>query len=107
MRYPIIHQPDGADCGAAAIAMIAEYHGARISIARLRQIAGTHGLTAAATRVGFAARTVRSTIEGLHEMTLPVVAHWREDNRDRHVTVYKISRNRIIVGDPAGGLRQL
>ena len=102
------------DCGPAAIAMIAAHYRKRVSIARLRELAGTDGqgtnlagLSDAAEQVGFQARGIRATQEALKQIPLPAVAHWREENRNHFVVLYKVSSKHIIVGDPAVGLRKL
>lgn len=41
MRYYNVKQQDETDCGAACIATIAKYYGKRISITKIRNIAGT------------------------------------------------------------------
>jgi ABC-type bacteriocin/lantibiotic exporter with double-glycine peptidase domain len=114
MRYPIILQHDATDCGPAVLAMLAAYHRKRISIARLRELAGTDregtnlaGLGAAAEEIGFEARAVRGTREALAQVALPAVAHWRENDRNHFVVLYRVTKKRIIIGDPAGGLRKL
>src|SRR5229473_2280023 len=78
MRRPIIQQHDATDCGPAALAMVAAYHKKRVSIARLRESAGTDrhgtnlaGLKAAAEHVGFRAHAVRASREALGELSLP------------------------------------
>src|SRR5262245_61353266 len=114
MRYPVIHQHDATDCGPAVLAMIAAHHKKRISIARLRELAGTDGqgtnlagLSAAAEHVGFKPRAVRSSSEGLKQIPLPAVAHWREDNRNHFVVLYRLASKHVVIGDPAFGLRKL
>src|SRR5712671_772932 len=114
MRYPIIHQHDSSDCGPAVLAMIAAHYKKRLSIARIRELAGTDrrgtslmGLTAAAEFIGFTARAVRASQQAMPQLTLPAVAHWREGNRSHFVVLYRVSAKRIVVGDPAAGLRKL
>jgi ATP-binding cassette, subfamily C, bacteriocin exporter len=114
MRYPIVHQHDATDCGPAVLAMAAAHYGKRISIAKLRELAGTDrqgtnlaGIAAAAEQVGFQVRAVRATREALGEIDLPAIAHWNEDNRNHFVLIYRISPKQIIIGDPAKGLRRL
>jgi ABC-type bacteriocin transporter len=114
MRYPVIHQHDATDCGPAVLAMIAAHHKKRISIARLRELAGTDrqgtnlaGLSAAAEQVGFKPRAVRSSSEGLQQIPLPAVAHLREDNRNHFVVLYRLASKQVVIGDPAVGLRKL
>ena len=114
MRHPIIRQHDASDCGPAVLAMVAAYYRKRVSIARLREMAGTDrqgtnlvGLTAAAEQIGFQTRAVRATSEALRELPMPAIAHWRENDRNHFILVYKVSRKQVIVGDPAVGLRRL
>jgi ATP-binding cassette, subfamily C, bacteriocin exporter len=113
MRQPMIHQQDATDCGPAALAMIAAYHNKRVSIARLRESAGTDthgtnlaGLKTAAEEVGFHVRAVRTSADALRQVPLPAIAHWREHNRNHFVVLYDVSK-RITIADPASGLRKL
>jgi len=83
-RYPIVHQHDATDCGPAVLAMVALHYRKRVSIAKLRELAGTDrqgtnltGLVAAADQVGFHARGVRATRDALAQIPLPAIAHWR------------------------------
>ena len=94
--------------------MVAAHYGKRQSIARLREKAGTDrqgtnlaGLIQAAQDVGFEARGVRATPEGLSEIPLPAIAHWSEDGRNHFVVVFKQTSRRITIGDPALGKRKL
>ncbi len=114
MRFPIVLQHDSTDCGPAVLAMMAAHHGKRISIARFRELAGTDrqgttmsGLIAASEKVGFAARGVRATPEALPQIALPAVAHWREDNRNHFVILYRLTSDDAFIADPAKGLRKL
>lgn len=117
MGQPMVFQQDKTDCGPAALAMIAAFHKKRVSIARLRESAGTDrhgtnlaGLKAAAEQVGFRAHAVRAsreTLETMDRTSLPAVAHWRERNRNHFVVLYEMSPKQITIGDPASGLRRL
>jgi ABC-type bacteriocin transporter len=114
MRYPIIRQHDATDCGPAVLATIAAYYRKRIAVAKLRELAGTDrhgtnlaGLNNAAEHVGFEARAVRATADALSQVPMPAIAHWQENNRNHFVVLYKASPRRVIIGDPASGLRRL
>src|SRR5258708_234022 len=114
MRYPIILQHDATDCGPAVLAMIAAHYKKRLSIAKLRELAGTDqrgtnlaGLSAPAEQVGFLPRAVRGTHEALNEAPLPAVAAWKEGTRNHFVVLYKVGKRKIVIGDPAMGLRKL
>jgi ATP-binding cassette, subfamily C, bacteriocin exporter len=110
MRYPIIHQHDASDCGPAVLAMISAYHNVRVSIARCRELAGTDrtgtnlaGLSSAAEQIGYSTRAVRATAGALERVPLPAVAHFH----NHFVVLYEATTRRVIVGDPARGLRRL
>jgi ATP-binding cassette, subfamily C, bacteriocin exporter len=114
MRFPIILQHDASDCGPAVLAMMAAWHGKRISIARFRELAGTDrhgttlaGLIRAAQSVGFEARAVRATRQAFPDMTLPVIAHWQENNRNHFVIVRAATRKSIVLADPSAGRRRV
>ncbi|PYR87025.1 MAG: hypothetical protein DMG18_00970 [Acidobacteria bacterium] len=114
MRYPAIHQHDASDCGPAVLAMVAAYYKKRVSIARIREAAGTDrrgtnlaGLSSAAEHLGLEARAVRASGEAVEQIPLPAVAHWREANRNHFVVLYEASPKRVIIADPASGLRHL
>src|SRR6516225_3426172 len=99
MRYPIIHQHDASDCGPAVLAMIAAYHKTRVSIARLRELAGTDrkgtnlaGLSSAAEQVGFTPRAVRASADALRQVSLPAVAHLQ----NHFVVLYEATPNCIV-----------
>jgi ATP-binding cassette subfamily B protein len=94
--------------------MLTAYYHEKVSIGRLRELAGTDrhgtnlaGLITAAERVGFQARAVRATPDALRQIPLPAIAHVRESDRNHFVLLYRISRKRILIGDPAAGLRKL
>ncbi|PYR97554.1 MAG: hypothetical protein DMG15_12860 [Acidobacteria bacterium] len=114
MRYPVIHQHDASDCGPAVLAMLAAYYKKRVSIARIREAAGTDrrgtnlaGLSSAAEHLGFQVRPVRASCGAVDQIPLPAIAHWREGNRNHFVVIYKISPKRVTIADPASGLRNL
>jgi ATP-binding cassette subfamily B protein len=114
MRFPLILQRDASDCGPAVLAMAAAYYGKRLSIAQLREHAGTDargttlaGLMTAAQRVGFSARGVRATPEALKQIAVPAIAHWQENNRNHFVVIYGVSKSHVRIADPARGRRKL
>ena len=66
MEYQCIMQHDITDCGAACIATICKQNGHKISIARIREVAGTdkqgtnvYGVIKAAEHFGFSAKGVK------------------------------------------------
>jgi HlyB family type I secretion system ABC transporter len=110
-RYPFYAQQSGSDCGAACLVMIGRYWGKTMRLNRVREMAvmsrdgsSLKTLAAAAESCGFNTKPVKSSLDQLSQQKLPAIAHWR----GRHyVVVYAIDQNKVIVGDPAIGQRQL
>lgn len=110
-NHPFIQQQSSSDCGAACLAMVAQYWGKRLSLNLLRNLAGVgrsgvslKGLAHTAESIGFMARPVRSSFNRLANQTTPWIAHWQGDH---YVVVYRVKRNRVILADPALGKRSL
>jgi HlyB family type I secretion system ABC transporter len=110
-KYPFYAQQSAADCGAACLVMVGRYWGRNLKLNRVREMAvaardgaSLKTLASAAESCGFSTRPVKSNLEQLAQQNLPAIAHWQ----GRHyVVVYFISANKVIVGDPAIGQRQL
>ena len=110
-RYPYFEQQSAADCGAACLVMVSRHWGKHFSVNRLRDIANVdrngaslRGLAAAAESLGFATRPVRASLDKLAEQCLPAIAHWEGKH---FIVVYEVTRDRVIVADPAIGQRTL
>lgn len=108
-KFPNYIQLDQMDCGPACLRIICKYYGKNMSPEFLRTLSaqtriGTSllGLSEAAERLGF--RTVGLNIsidELIDEAPLPLIAHW---NHRHFVVVYKTTKDKIYVSDPAHGL---
>jgi ATP-binding cassette subfamily B protein len=110
-RYPFFAQQSAADCGAACLVMVGRYWDKRFSVNRLRDTANVdrngaslRGLATAAESIGFATRPVKATLDQLATTTLPAIVHWEGKH---YIVAYKITSDRVIVGDPAIGQRSL
>jgi ATP-binding cassette subfamily B protein len=110
-RYPFFAQQSASDCGAACLVMVARYWGKRFSVNRLRDIANVdrngaslRGLAAAAESIGFTTRPVKASLNKLAEQSLPAIIHWEGKH---YIVVYEVTRDRVIVADPAIGQRTL
>jgi len=86
-RYYCVKQHDITDCAAVALATICLQYGKEVSIAKIREIAGTdrfgttaYGVVKAAEKLGFEAKAVRTeTKEAIFEkIPLPCIAHLRK-----------------------------
>ncbi len=110
-RYPFFEQQSASDCGAACLVMVGRYWGKRFNLNRLRDIsnvdrngASLRGLAVAAESIGFTTRPVKASLDKLAQQTLPAIVHWEGKH---YIVVYEISRDRVIVADPAIGQRSL
>ncbi len=114
MRYPAILQHSEEDCGAACLASIAQYHGRRLSMSRLREAVGTGqtgttllGLRRGAETIGFKTHAVQASDQLLAQLDhapLPAVLHWRGCH---WVVLYGKQGKRYVIHDPSVGLRRV
>ncbi|MBE7175293.1 MAG: peptidase domain-containing ABC transporter [Mucilaginibacter polytrichastri] len=106
-----VRQHDIKDCGAACLASIAAYHHLDLPIARIRQYASTDkkgtnllGLIEACKKIGFTAKGVKAPPEALREIPLPAIAHVIvQEQMNHYVVIYKVTRDRVQIMDPADG----
>jgi ATP-binding cassette, subfamily B, bacterial HlyB/CyaB len=110
-KFPYFAQQSATDCGAACLVMIGRHWGKQFSLNRLRDLANVgrdgaslRALAAAAESIGFVTRPVKASLDKLAEQPLPAVAHWEGKH---FIVVYKITKHRVIVADPAIGQRSL
>lgn len=114
-RYACVHQVDGSDCGAAALATVARHHGLKLGLQTLRDLAGTDrvgttllGLARAAEKMGFTAQAVKGPYEALGTAPLPAIAHVVTPAGHGHfVVVYRVDQRTVTVADPARGVEKL
>lgn len=113
MRYYCIRQYDMSDCGAACLSTICKQYNLKLSITRIREIAGTdkqgtnaYGMVKAAEELGFTAKVVKGGREGFFsDFPLPAIAHIvTEDSVQHYVVIHKKTKKYILVADPAKGL---
>ncbi|NLB94643.1 MAG: cyclic nucleotide-binding domain-containing protein [Armatimonadetes bacterium] len=110
-RYPVLLQVSETDCSAACLAMVLRYYKKHVSITRLRELAhvgregaSLHSVAEAAESLGFHARAVQTTYENLQKVELPAIAHWEGYH---YILVYEVRPDRVVVADPAVGLRKM
>ncbi len=113
MKYKCIKQHDITDCGAACLATISKQYGLNLSISKIREAASTdkrgtnvYGMVEAAKSLGFSAQAVKGDKKAFYsEFPLPCIAHVVVDGGLLHyVVIHKITKNKIIVADPAKGI---
>lgn len=107
-----IKQRDNTDCGPACLASVAAYYGQRVSIARIRQYAGTDkkgtsilGLQNAAQRLGFVAKGVKGQAVHLPFIDLPaiVLIMIKPALPHHYVVLYKVNASHVKLMDPDDG----
>ncbi len=106
-----IKQHDITDCGAACLASVSAYYNLKINIARIRQLASTDkhgtnilGLIEAAEKLGFSAKGVKGPFDCLYNIPKPAILHIVVKKVLHHfVVIYKITKNYIVLMDPADG----
>jgi ATP-binding cassette, subfamily B, bacterial len=109
MSFPFVKQPDAMDCGPSCLKMVAGFYKRNISLETLRKRCyitkegvSFLGLSEAADSLGFRTIGVKIPFEKLQEnVPLPCIVHWRQKH---FVVVYKITRSKVFVADPALGL---
>ena len=113
MKYYCVKQHDITDCGAACIAAVAKQYGLDLPVSKIREAAGTdkqgttvYGVIKAAEKFGFAAKGVKGSRDAFFSgFSIPAIAHIVVDGRPLHyLVIHKVSKEEILVADPAKGL---
>jgi subfamily B ATP-binding cassette protein HlyB/CyaB len=109
--YAWVGQREAADCGVAALAMVARFHGLEVSVDSLRQrlVVGESGvsllgLQRAVVGLGLGCLPVRLSGEQLRQVALPAIAHFQGGH---YVVLYEFGANGVVIGDPAAGIVRL
>jgi ATP-binding cassette subfamily B protein RaxB len=108
-KLPIILQDEIAECGHACIAMIGVFFGHNLDLSGLRKISepSIEGISLSQinkllTKLSFKTRALRVPIDKLNFVKTPAILHW---NKNHFVVLKKVKRNKIIIHDPAIGVR--
>lgn len=106
--FPWIGQEAVQDCGLAALAMIWQFHGRRLTIGQLRDQAQLErgGVSLAelarlACDFGFRAQAVQIHAAQYAAVRPPAVVHYRSGH---YVVMYRYDDTGVTVGDPAAGV---
>jgi ATP-binding cassette, subfamily B, bacterial CvaB/MchF/RaxB len=110
-RLPMVLQTERAECSLACLAMVAAFYGYDIDLRTLRQrfSISQKGATLAqlilfAGRMELATRAVRIELDEITHLTLPAILHW---DMNHFVVLKAIQGHRLIIHDPAHGIRSL
>ncbi len=117
MRIKGIRQHDIKDCGAACLATVCQYHGLKIPLVRVRELAkidkngvNLNGIVEAAKSLNFNAEALHGSFDDLvpeikeKEIVLPIIAHVIMDGTLEHyVVISEVSERKVKIFDPARG----
>jgi len=110
-KLPVLRQTQAAECGLTCIGMIAGFYGHHIDMVSLRQRFPTSlkgstltNVMSFAQSLGLGCRAVRLELEELDKLNLPCVLHW---DMNHFVVLKRIEKNKIIIHDPARGVRKV
>ena len=107
--FPHEYLMDTKDCGPASLKIIAKYYGKYYSLQYLRDLCGITregvsllDISYAADKIGLRTVSIKVTIADLiNRVVFPAIIHW--DN-NHFVVIYRATKNKIYVSDPAKGL---
>lgn len=106
--FPYFKQADQMDCGPTCLRMVSKYYGKNYRIQTIRDNAGINregvnllGISEAAEKLGFRTTGVKIGLEALETIVLPCILHW---NQNHFVVLYKVSKGKYHIADPAKGL---
>lgn len=107
-KFPHEYQLDAKDCGPACIKIIAKYYGRFCSLQYLRDLCGITrdgisflDMSVACEQIGLRTKCVKISWEELERIPLPCIVHWSDTH---FIVLYKITKNKVSVSDPAKGL---
>lgn len=104
MKYYLVKQQDESDCGAACISTVAKFYGKRISVSKIRNVAGTDingtsgkGIVRACESIGFSCKTMFSDKKLLKsEYPLPLIVHIKRDGLEHYIVIYKVKKTKFL-----------
>ena len=107
-KFPYFKQIDSKDCGPTCLRMIAAYYGKHYNLPSIRKKShitregvSLLGISDAAEAIGFRTLSVDVEFEKLKkENPVPFISHWQGNH---FIVVYKITKNKVYVADPAVG----
>lgn len=108
MKYPFVRQRGEKDCGPASVLMILKYYGGYISLEKLSEILcvnkkGTtfYHMVLALKSFGFNSDGYK--YEDIYSIKTPFIAHTHHNSYNHYVVIWKISKDKILIGDPSRG----
>jgi ABC-type bacteriocin/lantibiotic exporter with double-glycine peptidase domain len=115
IKNSFTRQHDTSDCGVACLTSIVKFHGGKSSFEHLRKLSGTSsqgtsllGLKQAAEETGFVADGFQAeSEESLRDLNEPAILHIITPELFQHYVVfYGFEKEKLIIGDPARGIKE-
>jgi len=104
-------QSEAAECGLAALAMVADFHKFHVGLTELRRRFPTSmkgarlaDLIGIAQKIGFEARAIRLDLDDLGKLRLPCILHW---DFNHFIVLRRVGKSSVVVVDPAIGERSI
>ncbi len=105
----IVRQRDFKDCGVCSLLSIVRYYHGDIPLEQMRIDANVTREGTSALNLILAAEKYGFDAQGMHYdnlddiKTLPAIVHLKMDNYTHFVVIYKISKDKVVLMDPAKG----
>lgn len=114
MKYKLVRDYSGNECGTACLVSICRHYGKILTTSHCREICrlkksstSIKDLSRGAEVLGFDTQAVKASLKSLNTpqlISLPVIIHWKGI---RWLIFYGTRNNIYIVGDPSRGIKHL
>lgn len=105
-RIRLVRQTEVAECGLAALTMVANFHGLDVDLGTMRRRfapslrgAALRTLIGVADRIGLVPRAVKLPLEQLANLHVPGILHW---DMNHYVVLERVKGEKALIHDPAG-----
>ncbi len=113
-RVPVVLQTYTNDCGVSCLLAILRYYGGNAPKEWLMEESGTtqsgvsfYGLKKVANILGFQVEGKKGELSSIPSKDYPFIAHLKQEEQEHFVVVEKISKDNVVVMDPASGHKKI